>query len=120
MTKRAEAWKTNFEYFWSGWVIAKDKGWYSITYHPDTRPVRVPIRFKRLGDAKTYCETLDTLVDRKSLADEYQSIFDLKICAKAAKQVSLDSSLLLIADELWELAGEFEKAEAAREDVKIK
>ena len=81
MGKREEIWKSVFEYWWRGWQIMKDKGWYSIMLRDaDAGTVCIPLKFRRLGEAKKYCETLDTLVDRKSLPAGY---LDKTICAQA-------------------------------------
>ncbi len=105
MGKREEIWKSVFEYWWRGWQIMKDKGWYSIMLRDaDAGTVCIPLKFRRLGEAKKYCETLDTLVDRKSLPVGY---LDKTICAQAANQMGLDHSRLSIADELRELGEEW-------------
>ena len=110
MAKRAEGWRALIRYWWCGWLIEKDKGWYSITLEPSTLNgrVKVPLRFRRLNEAKKYCETLDTLIDRTNLTADYQ-LLDLTICAQAAKQMSLDYSRLSIADDLREFVEELER-----------
>ena len=107
MAKRTKPWKAILKYWWHGWKISKDKGWYSITLEPGPLNGRVivPIRFKRLGEAKKYCETLDTLVDRTNLTAGHQFL-DQTLCAQAANQMRLDHSRLSIVDDLLELAEE--------------
>ncbi len=111
MAKRAEGWRALIRYWWCGWLIEKDKGWYSITLEPSplNGRAKVPLMFKRLAEAKKYCETLDTLVDRKGLTAGFQ-ILDHTLCAQAANQMSLDYSRLSIADDLRELAEELKRS----------
>jgi hypothetical protein len=112
MAKRAEGWSAVIRYWWRGWLIKKDKGWYSITLEPSPSlngRAKVPLMFRRLGEAKKYCETLDTLVDRKSLTADFQ-LLDQTLCAQAANQMSLDFSRLSIADDLRELVEQWNQS----------
>ena len=110
MPQDSEKWRTEpATHYWENWRIQRERGWYVIRLCAIGLPA-VPIKFRSLINAKTFCETLDALrdwakVSRMHNLDRLEKIVGHKATWKrAAVLMSLDISTSRVADDLRDLA----------------